>query len=445
MGSKGDYFPYGGGAWSAMDYSLSEVRDKIFLITKDICSKYDIDGIELDFFRHPAFFKAQMYGRPVTQVECDIMTDLLRRIRQMTESVGVRRNKPILIMIHIPGSVEYNKATGLDVRQWLKEDLADIVVGGGYFILEPWENLVSLGREYNVPVYACLSSDRVNFINRDSKEAHLHDLYKEAARAWKAGVDGIYTFNYFSPRSVIWNKIGSLSSLEEEGYYDPEYLPIPFGATGFDFFLKGGSNYSYAVKINANVNFFIDSVTIEMQFPDAQYEIFYTLDGTEPNIKSSTYGGPFAIKKSTTVKALAVNKRGIRSWPSQNKFIKADQIIYPSENEFPVKIFGRPVGSEIKLNYEIPVFPQTAQVGLYLTMNNVQAQKEVQIFINGQGPILAPKEIVSYHRSLSAMLSFPLMFLKTGKNQIKVVFADNLNGKTGGFYIEKPPVLLLFY
>ncbi|OHB54603.1 MAG: hypothetical protein A2Y12_09800 [Planctomycetes bacterium GWF2_42_9] len=446
MGSKGDYFPYGGGAWSTLDYSSPEVRDKIFSITKDICMRYDIDGIELDFFRHPIFFKPQMAGQPVTQDYCDMMTDLLRRIRQMTEALGENRKKPLLVIIHIPDSLGYNKATGLDIRQWLKEDLVDIVVGGGYFILEPWENLVSLGKEYNVPVYACLSADRVGFSDKNNwvEDIKRQDLYNEAARAWRAGVDGIYTFNYFSPRDKMWNVIGSLLTIENYGY-DSEYQPKAFGSSGHEFFLKGGSRYAYMVKINARQDVFTDSTLIEMEFPDSQYDIVYTLDGTQPNSKSKQYNGPFTIEKTTTISAIALNKHGVKSWPSQQKFIKARDIVFPIGSEFPVKMFGLPVGSELKLDYNIPAFPQTAEFGLYLTMRNVHAQKEVRILINGQGPLFAPKEILSYHRSLSATLPLPTAFVRPGKNQINVIFADNLNGQTGGFYIEKAPLLLLFY
>ncbi|OHB55254.1 MAG: hypothetical protein A2Y12_11830 [Planctomycetes bacterium GWF2_42_9] len=442
MGQKKDKFPFGAEAWSALDYTQSEVRDRMFSIAQKICSNYDIDGIELDFFRHPLLFKPQMFGQPITQEHCDMMTDLLRRIRRMTETVSANRNRPILIAIHIPDSIGYNKAIGLDLRQLLKEDLVDMVIGGGgYFRLEPWENLVSLGKEYDIPVYA--GFDALNLQIAPNKGSLGEKLYNEAVQAWNAGVDGIYLFNCFSPRMDIWKKLGSLSILKKQGY-DPGYQPYAIPDAGFEYFLKGGNKYFYAVRINAKRNIFIGSAIIEMQFPDSQYEIFYSLDGTEPNIASCRYQGPFAIDKTTTVTAQAFNKHGIKSWPSQQKFIKAQKILRPYDNELPAKMQRQPIGSEIKLNYDVPFFPKETQAALYLTMGDVDEQKEVQIFINNQGPLSPPKEIESPLRPLSAILSLPVGFIKPGKNQIRLVFANNLNGKTVGFYVDDAQVLLFF-
>ncbi|UCH35685.1 MAG: family 10 glycosylhydrolase [Armatimonadota bacterium] len=154
MGKKGDKFPYGGGRWSAVDYAIPEVRDKVFRILHDVCTRYDVDGMELDFFRHPVYFKPQMTGDPVTQEHCDMMTELIARLRAMADEVGTKRGRPLLIAVRVPDSVGYAKAIGLDLIRWLDDGLIDIIVGSGYFHLEPWENLVALGKRCDVPVYA---------------------------------------------------------------------------------------------------------------------------------------------------------------------------------------------------------------------------------------------------------------------------------------------------
>jgi uncharacterized lipoprotein YddW (UPF0748 family) len=81
-------------AGSAVNYGLPEVRDKVFRIFQDVCTRYDVDGIEMDFYRHPVYFKPQMTGEPVTQEHCDMMTGLLRRIRAMTIDVGQETGTP---------------------------------------------------------------------------------------------------------------------------------------------------------------------------------------------------------------------------------------------------------------------------------------------------------------------------------------------------------------
>lgn len=247
VGQKGQTFEYGRcrwkGRWSSLDYSHPKVRDKAFQILRDVARRYDVDGLELDFFRHPIYFKPQMTGEPVTQAHRDIMTGFLRRVREMTETEAYWRGRPLLIAVRVPDSVGYCKAIGLDLERWLDEGLIDMVTGGGYFHLEPWENLVALGRRYDVPVYAGLSASRLGFpalpgdrFNR--REVVGIELWRgEAARAWEAGVSGIYVFNCFNPRDTIFREIGDpkvLAGLEKT------YVP-KVGA--IDQWVKGGEQF----------------------------------------------------------------------------------------------------------------------------------------------------------------------------------------------------------
>ena len=240
VGIKTDKFKYGGGRWSAVNYAIPEVRDKVFRIFQDVCTRYDVDGIEMDFFRHPILFKPQMTGEPVTQEHCDQMTDLVRRIRKMTEEVALKRGRPILISTRIADSIGFAKAIGLDLAQWLEEDLIDIVAGSGYFHLEPWTNLVNLGKKYNIPVYACLSASRLVDSSRPEGKGEI-DLWRgEALNAWNSGVNGIYTFNRFNPHDPIFRELGDPKLLNTLDHIDSE---IFLGNNKPDYWLKDGLQF----------------------------------------------------------------------------------------------------------------------------------------------------------------------------------------------------------
>ena len=58
-----------------MNYEVPEVREKVLRILTDVAARYDVDGLELDFFRHPVYFQPQIFGKPVTQEQCDMLTD----------------------------------------------------------------------------------------------------------------------------------------------------------------------------------------------------------------------------------------------------------------------------------------------------------------------------------------------------------------------------------
>jgi len=242
MGKKGDKFPHGGRRWSAVNYALPEVRDKVFRILQDVCSRYDVDGIELDFFRHPVYFKPQMTGDPVTQEHCDMMTDLLRRVRAMTVDVAAKRGRPMLIAVRVPDSLGFAKGIGLDIERWLHDDLADILVGTCYFHFEPWENFVVLGKKYDTPVYACLSASRIVSAKEpeSNPEGTTSIWHGEAAAAWKAGVNGIYTFNRFNPNDPLFRTLGSPATLMK---LETEPPPIPGDPKAMESWLKGGSAF----------------------------------------------------------------------------------------------------------------------------------------------------------------------------------------------------------
>ncbi len=160
MGKKGDRFPAGGNRWSALNYEKAEVREKALRILEDVASRYDVEGLEMDFFRSPIYFQPQMFGKPVTQEHCDIMTDLLRRVRRMADERSVRRGRPLLIAVRVPDSVECSRAIGLDIERWMKEDLVDLLAVSCLFRLNPWETSVALGHKYGIPVYPSLSESR---------------------------------------------------------------------------------------------------------------------------------------------------------------------------------------------------------------------------------------------------------------------------------------------
>jgi len=207
------------GQWTALDYGRPEVRDKVFRILQEICQGYAVDGVELDFFRHPVFFKRHAAGRDCGQEERDMMTRLMRRVRKMTEQAGLTRGRPILIAIRVPDSIGYCSAIGLDIVRWLEEDLVDILVPGGYYRFSPWQVTVELGHKYNVPVYPCLSESRTRYHGLDRGEAasvrnSLEGYRARAMNVWDAGADGVYIFNFFNPLSPLWRELGDRESLQ---------------------------------------------------------------------------------------------------------------------------------------------------------------------------------------------------------------------------------------
>ncbi len=202
------------GPWSSVNYGREEIRELAFRFVEEACQKYDLDGIELDFCRHLCYFPSVAFGGEASEAERDLMTALMARIRRATDAAGRRRGRPILVAIRVPDSPAYARAVGLDWETWLQDGLVDLLIGGFYFRLNPWQQLVEAGHRHGVAVYAGLSESRVRDevppFNRNSAASYRG----RAMQAWRAGVDGIYLFNYFNPRGEILREIGALDTLQ---------------------------------------------------------------------------------------------------------------------------------------------------------------------------------------------------------------------------------------
>jgi len=200
------------GGWTAVDYGRAEIRELAYRYVEEVCRNYDIDGIELDFLRHSFFFRDHVQGGTATDENRRQMTELVRRIRTMTEAVGVRRGRPILLAVRTHDSPEFCRDVGLDLETWLKEGLIDLWVPSGYFRLRPWRESVELGHRYGVPVYPCLAESRVRGEGRFLRNS-VESYRGRAANVWAANADGVYLFNFFNPHAPLWKELGDPQTL----------------------------------------------------------------------------------------------------------------------------------------------------------------------------------------------------------------------------------------
>jgi hypothetical protein len=222
MGKQGEKLGLGGTAWSALNYSKKNVREKSLDIINDVVRRYDIDGLEIDFYRHLYVFKEVQDGKISKEKNRQKLTSFISQIRQILDSVSIERTKPILLIVRIPDSFEYCHDLGLDIKTWLENRYLDIIIGGGYFKLNSWENLVEIGKNYDVPVYACLTPRRIHGGGSPGQKSDMPKWRGEAYNAWKAGVNGIYTFNRFNSKDAIFKEIGEITVLENLERIDQE-------------------------------------------------------------------------------------------------------------------------------------------------------------------------------------------------------------------------------
>jgi hypothetical protein len=231
MGSVGEEFPYGGNRWSAMNYEHDEVRHYILALLEEVIQNYEINGIELDFFRHPIFFRNQLFGKDATIEQLELMNTLIEEISSITHQNNLQ------LAIRIPDSLTVCYKIGLDINTWLCNQWVDITSLSGYFHLEPWSNIKLLKEVFDTQVYACLSRSRLKYF--DNKTLPDEFWRGEGIIAKNAGADGIYFFNVFDPYNPLFYELGDVDLMqskhkrliENEGFYH-------------NYWVKDCSNYS---------------------------------------------------------------------------------------------------------------------------------------------------------------------------------------------------------
>lgn len=300
FGEVGERLPHG--RWSAVDFSHKEIRDLCVQYYTEVCENYDVDGIELDFFRHIFLFKNVARGEVADAEQLEMLSNMLTQIREMTERVGMKKGKPILILIRVPDSIEYCRGLGIDLENWMANGLVDIVVGSGYFRLNPWKYIVEQGHKYGVKVYAGLSEPRVK------KEHPLlvrlqNPVYRaRSAAAWQAGVDGLYIFNEYNTRSRYLSEIGSAEKLKNKNnlYF------VSYRNGNPDAYLENGETYFTLPLLTPTDPLVIDSKSVELSLeignesiPAKIALILYSQGSNPGSIKASLNNIPLKYQKCT--------------------------------------------------------------------------------------------------------------------------------------------------
>ena len=212
---EGSLFSY---FWPGYDYAEPEVREFRLKRIEYICRKYDYDGFELDFFRHPLFFKP---GEERENI--GVMTDFVRQIRRKLNEIGTERGRPYLLAVRVPDTPQMALRTGLDVQTWVKEGLVDmLMVAGGY---NPWsahiKEFIDMAHRHGIPAYPTVDiggyySPGVSLLDSYCQPDAMRSI---ASNFWALGADGVYLFNWYglpkqaTEQLALLNQLGDVEKL----------------------------------------------------------------------------------------------------------------------------------------------------------------------------------------------------------------------------------------
>lgn len=187
---------------AGLNFAIPQVRAQRLAELREVCQRYNIDGLEIDFQRFPMYFKP---GEETRNIQT--MTQWMREVRAMTKEEGAKRGRPILFTSRIMATPEQNLAIGLEPLRWAKEKIIDFVTVSHYLHnnfplpIKRYRKLLPKG----FPLYASIEV-----------EPNMDAYKKVADRLWESDVDGILLFNFFTPRGS--GKEPPFNRMHEIGY-----------------------------------------------------------------------------------------------------------------------------------------------------------------------------------------------------------------------------------
>lgn len=108
-----------------LNFSNPEVREHKRKILAEVMRKYDFDGLDIDFERHTPILP------PNRQWELrEHVTEYMRMLRRELQQIAREQNRVILLSARVPDCLDGCHQDGLDVEQWIKEDLVDCLTLG---------------------------------------------------------------------------------------------------------------------------------------------------------------------------------------------------------------------------------------------------------------------------------------------------------------------------
>jgi sugar lactone lactonase YvrE len=288
----------------ALDFGQEAVREYVFRLIEEAVARYDCDGVELDFNRFPRFFRNGTTDEGVAK-----MNSLVERVRHMVDAQGKRRGRRLLLTVRVPSNFgrslptpRSSKELGCDIAGWVESGWVDFVTVSEFLHeqfdlpLAEWKRALP-----QVPVYGGIEctegSTAVHYLTAAK--------YRRAAlRLWKEGADGVYLFNFFTPREYgadAWEppfevlaQLGAVETLEAaERGHEQLFVATPLTAPGS--FTKGAEGPACDADGNIFAVNFAREQTIGRVTPAGRASLFVDLPGmsTGNGIRFDRHGQMF--------------------------------------------------------------------------------------------------------------------------------------------------------
>lgn len=177
------------------NWAIPEVREFKFRFLEELCRLYDLDGVELDFYRAPAYFRAAETSR---EQRARIMSEFVARVRRTLDE-HARPGRRRWLGVRIPARIAAHDALGVDVAAFAAAGVDFFNLSASYHV-EQSTSLAEIRRRVpGAGIY--LELTHVVSFNGDTRHRshrrttpEIYTTTAHLAHAW--GADGVSLFNF---------------------------------------------------------------------------------------------------------------------------------------------------------------------------------------------------------------------------------------------------------
>jgi len=108
----------------------------------------------------------------------------------------------------------------------------------------------------------------------------------------------------------------------------------------------------------------------------------------------------------------------------------------------PIDLRKAQVGNAATLRFTLKDIADVKQAALEILAGDIDDREEIEIRVNGKGPIEVPAKLVGERTGHLGRVNVPTEFLRAGENEVMLVFADNKGGQSRGFVIDDAALVL---
>ncbi len=177
------------------NWAIPEVREFKFRFIEELCRNYDLDGLELDFMRHPHYFRLGETNREQRRA---IMVEFVSRVRRVLDET-TREGHHRWLSMRIPAHLASHDSIGVDVPAFAAAgvEMFDLST---YYHTEQRTSLAAIRKlAPDAAIYHELTQCTA-FNKRPEKLSHRRSTPEQLATtanlAYARGADGIALFNF---------------------------------------------------------------------------------------------------------------------------------------------------------------------------------------------------------------------------------------------------------